>query len=90
MIKNGSLIEQRETLRRQLQAQRQLIAQQLNAAPAEVNNSYPRSMTMQFLTGQPALLTGQFATLLIIARLIKSIVSVINPSRTAQPTSTNR
>ena len=81
MIKNGSLIEQRETLRRQLQAQRQLIAQQLSATPAEVNNSYPRSMTMRFLTGQSALLTGQFATLLIVARLIKSTISVMYPSR---------
>jgi len=89
MIKYGSLIEQRETLRRQLQAQRQLIAKQLSGTP-EVNNCYPRSMTMQFLTGQPALLTGQFATLLIIVRLIKSIISIINPSRTVQPTSTNR
>lgn len=81
MIMNGSLIGRREALRLQLQTQRRLIAQQLSVAPAGANNSYPRSMTMRFLSGQPALLTGQFASLLIIARLIKSTISVMYPAR---------
>jgi hypothetical protein len=89
MIKDGSLIERREALRRQLQAQRQLITQQLNGKP-EVNNRYPRSMTMRYLTSQPALLTGEIATVLIFARLIKSIISIINPSGTVQPASTSK
>lgn len=81
MIMNGSLIGRREALRRQLQTQRQLIVQQLSAEPAGANNSYPRSMTMRFLTGQSASLTGRFVSLLIIARLIKSIISVMYPAR---------
>ena len=47
-----SLVEQRESLCRRLQAQRQVIAQQLGPESA-TNGSYPRSRTMQFLTQQP-------------------------------------
>jgi hypothetical protein len=49
-----SLVEQRQSLRRQLQAQRQVIAQQLGPESA-MHGSYPRSRTMRFLTQQPAL-----------------------------------
>lgn len=49
-----SLLEQREGLRRRLQAQRQVIAQRLGQ-DSEMNGSYPRSRTMRFLTLQPAL-----------------------------------
>ena len=49
-----SLFEQRQSLRRRLQAQRQLIAQQLGSESG-MNGSYPRSRTMRFLTQQPAL-----------------------------------
>lgn len=69
-----SFVEQRQTLRQQLLAQRQLIAHQLGPAP-EVNSGYPRSMTMRFLTRRPGLATSLFveiATLLIGARFIKS------------------
>ena len=47
-----SLVEQRESLCRRLQAQRQVIARQLGPESA-MNGSYPRSRTMQFLTQQP-------------------------------------
>ena len=49
-----SFVEQRQSLRRQLQAQRQVIAQQLGQESG-MNGSYPRSRTMRFLT-QPALI----------------------------------
>jgi hypothetical protein len=48
-----SLAEQRHCLRRQLQAQRQVIAQQLGPAESAMNDSYPRSRTMRFLTQHP-------------------------------------
>ena len=62
-----SLLQQRESLCRRLQAQPQVIAKQLGPESG-MNGSYPRSRTMRFLTGQPAalivrLLVG-FATLL--------------------------
>jgi hypothetical protein len=47
-----SLLEQRQSLRLQLQAQRQVIARQLGPDSA-INGSYPRSRTMRFLTRQP-------------------------------------
>ena len=47
-----SLVEQRQSLRRQLQAQRQVIARQLGQESG-MNASYPRSRTMRFLTQQP-------------------------------------
>jgi type VI protein secretion system component VasF len=47
-----SLLEQRQSLSRQLQAQRQVIAQRLE--PHSATNGYPRSRTMRFLTRQPA------------------------------------
>ena len=49
-----SLAEQRQSLRRRLQAQRQVIAQQLETGSG-MNGSYPRSRTMRFLTQKPAL-----------------------------------
>jgi hypothetical protein len=48
-----SLAEQRHCLRRQLQAQRQVIAQQLGPTESAMNGSYPRSRTMRFLTQHP-------------------------------------
>jgi hypothetical protein len=65
-ITDTPLVEQRQNLRRRLQAQRQVIAQQLGQESG-MNGSYPRSRTMRFLTQQPApiirLLVG-LATLL--------------------------
>jgi hypothetical protein len=49
-----SLAEQRQSLRRRLQSQRQVIAQQLERGSG-MNGGYPRSRTMRFLTRQPAL-----------------------------------
>jgi hypothetical protein len=49
------LVEQRLSLRRRLQAQRQVIAQQLGQESG-MNGNYPRSRTMRFLTQQPALI----------------------------------
>jgi len=91
-ITDASLVEQRQMLRRQLQAQRQLITQQLSPTP-EVNSGYPRSMTMRFLTRQPGLVTslfGELATLLIGARFIKSIISVITLAKIVRSASTSK
>jgi len=69
-----SLVEQRQTLRLRLQAQRQLIAHQLGPTP-EVNSGYPRSMTMRFLTRRPAALAIRlllkFASILVGARFFR-------------------
>lgn len=54
-ITDTSLVEQRQSLRRQLQAQRQVIAQQLGQESG-MNAGYPRSRTMRFLTQRPALI----------------------------------
>jgi hypothetical protein len=54
-ITDTSLVEQRQGLRRQLQAQRQVIAQQLGQESG-MNAGYPRSRTMRFLTQRPALI----------------------------------
>ena len=71
----NALVMQRQILRRRLQAQRSVIAHQLVAGVA-VDNSYPRSMTMRFLTQRPALagrlLTGA-ATLLVGRRLLRTL-----------------
>jgi hypothetical protein len=50
-----SLIEQRRSLCRRLQAQRRVIAERLGPQ-SPMNGSYPRSRTMRFLTQQPALI----------------------------------
>jgi hypothetical protein len=54
-ITDTPLVEQRLSLRRRLQAQRQVIAQQLGHESG-MNGSYPRSRTMRFLTQQPTLI----------------------------------
>jgi hypothetical protein len=53
-ITDTPLVERRLSLRRRLQAQRRVIAQQLGQQSG-MNGSYPRSRTMRFLTQQPAL-----------------------------------
>ena len=62
-----SLLEQRQSLSRQLQAQRQVIARQLGPNPAI--NGYPRSRTMRFLTRQPAPLMRLILGLAAVLRL---------------------
>jgi hypothetical protein len=54
-ITDTPFAEQRLSLRRRLQAQRRVIAQQLGQESG-MNGSYPRSRTMRFLTQQPALI----------------------------------
>jgi hypothetical protein len=54
-ITDTPLVEQRLSLRRRLQAQRRVIAEQLGQ-DSGMNGSYPRSRTMRFLTQQPALI----------------------------------
>ena len=80
------LAEQRLILRQQLLAQRQLIAEKMEQA-SRPKDSYPRSMTMRFLTERPALivhlLTG-LATLLAGRRLIKTISAAVVMARMVQ------
>jgi hypothetical protein len=54
-VTDTPLVEQRLSLRRRLQAQRRVIAEQLGQESG-INGSYPRSRTMRFLTQQPALI----------------------------------
>jgi hypothetical protein len=62
-----SLLEQRQNLRLRLQAQRQVIARQLEPDSA-VSGSYPRSRTMRFLTQRPALIIRVLAGLAAVLR----------------------
>ena len=83
VIIEGSLIEQSQALRQQLRVQRKLIKQQLNPV-SSMNNSYPRSMTMRFITQRPALVAGvvtEVATLLLGARLLKSMAAALSVAR---------
>lgn len=74
--KHLSLAEQREQIRAQLHAQREVIAMKLTRAEVQ-DRSYPRSMVMRFLTQRPvAAITAEVATLLLGARLIRSFNSV--------------
>jgi len=86
---NISLVAQRQALREKLLAQRQLIANQLDHT-TEVDNSYPRSKTMRFLTRRPALavalLTG-LAALLGGARSVKSLTAILAVARIVGSTS---
>jgi len=78
-ITDVSLADQRRVLRERLQAQRQLIADQLGPAP-EVNGGFPRSKTMRFMTGRPAVaatLLAELAALLVGARYVKSMTAVL-------------
>ncbi|MES2824510.1 MAG: hypothetical protein V4732_12975 [Pseudomonadota bacterium] len=68
-----SLSEKRNMLRQQIHQQRELIAREL-IHTTEVNNTYPRSITMRFLTQQSgAKIVAEVATLFIGARLFKSL-----------------
>jgi hypothetical protein len=64
-----SLLAQRQSLRLQLQAQRQVIAQQLGPDSA-INGGYPRSRTMRFLTQQPVPLIRMIVGLAAVLRAI--------------------
>jgi hypothetical protein len=69
------LVEQRQALRRRLQAQRRQIAHLLAPAPG-VGSAYPRSMTMRLLSQRPLLaaeLLAELAILLIGPRHFRSL-----------------
>lgn len=75
------LVEQRETLQRQMQAQRSRIAQRLTAGGPR---AYPRSITLRFLTQQPALATQLLvglATLVLGARFFKTVTTALTVAR---------
>ena len=80
------LADQRLILRQQLLAQRQVIAEKMGQ-PSSPKDSYPRSMTMRFLTERPALtvnlLTG-LATLLVGRRLFKTISAALVVAKMVQ------
>lgn len=69
-----SLLEQRETLRQKIQAQRKVLDRQLGPAP-ETERPYPRSMIMRFFHQRPGLaisVLGKLSSLLVGARIFKS------------------
>lgn len=69
------LVEERLALQQRLLAKRQLLAQQLAPKPAR-SGDYPRSVTMRFLTGHPALanqLLFEGASLVLGVRLVRSL-----------------
>jgi hypothetical protein len=79
----NSLIEQSQILRQQLRAQRKRIGQQIDPVTT-VNASYPRSMTMRFITQRPALVAGlvaEVATLFLGARFLKSAMAALSVAR---------
>lgn len=83
VIIEGSLIEQSQALRQQLRVQRKLIKQQIDPV-SSMNANYPRSMTMRFITQRPALVAGlvtEVATLLLGARLLKSVAAALSVAR---------
>ena len=79
--------EQRRLLRLALQAQRLRIAEQL--PPAIVPRAFPRSATMRFLAGKPAIAAGllaQFAPGLAKAPLLRAATiafTIVRMFRTA-------
>lgn len=86
-IDKPSLAEQRQSIRMQLQVQRQVVAQRLTPAAA-TGGSYPRSLTMRFLIQRPELLArllklivgarfaGSVAPLLALLHMLPSIVDL--------------
>lgn len=78
-INHLPLAAQRQALRRQLLAQRQLITQQIGPVETE-SSGFPRSMTMRFLIRRPepaVRLLGEFASLLIGMRVLGSLPTAL-------------
>lgn len=70
-----SLAVQRETIRRKIRVQRELIQNHLGPEEQE-NTAYPRSNTMRFFTQRPGLATKlamQLAGVFVGARVLKSV-----------------
>lgn len=83
-----SRVEQRLALRRELAAQRQLIAYQLGPSSG-ITGSFPRSMTMRLVTRQPALaakLLVGIATFLVGVRIFGSITTALTVARIVRST----
>jgi len=79
-----SLAKQRQSVRDQLQLQRQIVARQL-APPVDIQGRYPRSMTMRLLIHRPELV-ARLAALLAGARFagkVSAILLVIGKLRSA-------
>ncbi len=70
-----TLAEQRQSIRQQLQLQRQVVAQRL-APTASTGGGYPRSMTMRFLLQRPELVT-RLLKLIVGAHLASSIAPLL-------------
>lgn len=73
--KDTPLVERRQALRLQMQAQRELIARRLGPPPVRSEGG-PRSMTMRFLSRRPGLvarLLAGLATLVVGLRYYKSV-----------------
>lgn len=84
VVAEDSLIEQSQALRQQLREQRRRIKQQLAPAPRIMQTAYPRSMTMRFLMQRKALvarLATEAATLVLGARLLKSVAVALSVAR---------
>ncbi len=78
-ISDLALVDTRQTLRRRMLAQRQLIAYQLEPVPRAAGG-YPRSRVIRFLTDRPVLATGiltMLATLLTGTRFVKPLIAVL-------------
>jgi len=67
-ITDTSLVERRQSLRRRLQTQREVIALQLGPESG-MKGSYPRSRTMRFLTQRPALIIRLLVGLATLVRM---------------------
>jgi len=71
----ASLAEQRQSIRDQLQMQRQVLARQL-APPVDIQGRYPRSMTMRLLIQRPELV-ARLAAVLAGARFAGEVSAIL-------------
>ena len=87
MDKNLDL--RRRALRAQLQAQRHLLALELQ--PDQPNHDFPRSMIMRFFTHQSgAKVVAEVATVLLGARLLKSLTPILAAAKIFQAVASRR
>ena len=85
-------VELRQALRKEMRAQRELIAKQLSPGP-EIDRGYPRSKTMRFLTRQPGLaftLFAESAAFLVGARYARSLTAVMAIARIIRSAETRK